>query len=241
MEVGLKKFLGEGGFGAFTSTFEDLHGLDQLEGLAAQDLMAQGMGYGAEGDWKGSCMSAIMKLMSSGLEGGTSFMEDYTYHMEPGREMVLGAHMLEVCPSIAVDKPAIEVHPLGIGNRKPPARLVFDGATGSAILVSLIDMGGRMRMIVNDCEAEAPLQNMPKLPVARVMWKPAPDLQTSAEAWILAGGAHHSVMSYALTAEHMRDFAEIAGIEFVHINKDTNVNQLREQLRWNDLAYKLGI
>lgn len=241
MEAGLKKFLVEKGFTAFTSTFEDLHGLDQLEGLAAQDMMLDGMGYGAEGDWKGSCMSRIMKLMATGLEGGTSFMEDYTYHMEPGREMVLGAHMLEVCPSIAADKPTIEVHPLGIGNRKPPARLVFDGAKGSAILVSLIDMGGRMRMIVNDCEAEAPLQNMPKLPVARVMWKPAPDLQRSAEAWILCGGAHHSVMSYALTAENMRDFAEMAGIEFVHINKDTDINQLREQLRWNDLAYKLGM
>lgn len=241
MEVGLRHFLNAGGFNAFTSTFQDLYGLDQLEGLAAQDLMLSGTGYGAEGDWKCACMSYIMKLMADGLSGGTSFMEDYTYHLDPGNEMILGAHMLEVCPSIAEGRPAIEVHPLGIGERNPPARLVFDGASGPAILVSLIDMGGRMRIVVNDCIAEPPLHDMPKLPVARVMWKPLPDLQKSAEAWILCGGAHHSVMSYALKAEHIRDFAEIAGIEFIHINDKLDLDQLRQQLRWNDIAYKLGI
>lgn len=239
LEAGLRKFLEAGNFSAFTSTFEDLHGLEQLEGLAAQNLMLDGYGYGAEGDWKTACLTTVMKQMAKGLSGGTSFMEDYTYHLEENRELVLGAHMLEVCPSIAKDKPQIEVHPLGIGNRKPPARLVFDGQAGPAILVSLIDMGGRMRLIVNDCQAVYPLQEMPNLPVARVMWRPEPDLKTSAQAWIMSGGAHHTVMSYSLNAQHMADFAEFTGIEFIHINSKTEITELKKELFWNDIAYKL--
>jgi L-arabinose isomerase len=240
IELGMTKFLEEGEFGAFTTTFEDLHGLKQLPGLAVQRLMARGYGFGGEGDWKTSALTRVMKVMASGLPGGTTFMEDYTYHLEKGNELILGAHMLEVCPSIAAGRPAIEVHPLGIGNRENPARMVFEGQEGDAILVSLIDMGGRMRMIVNDVKAKAPLKDMPKLPVARVMWEPMPNLRTSAEAWILAGGAHHTVMSYALTAEHMRDFAEMAGIEFLHINKDTDIIGFKKELLWNDMVWKFN-
>ncbi len=240
IELGMTKFLEEGNFGAFTTTFEDLHGLKQLPGLAVQRLMTKGYGFGAEGDWKTSALTRIMKVMATGLPGGTTFMEDYTYHLEKGQELILGAHMLEVCPSIAAQKPTIEVHHLGIGNREMPARMVFDGQEGDVALVSLIDMGGRMRLIVNDAKAVTPLKDMPKLPVARVMWKPMPDLKTSAEAWILAGGAHHTVMSYALNAEHMRDFAEMAGIEFIHINKDTNINDLKKELMWNDIVWKFN-
>lgn len=241
LEAGLRAFMEKGGFTAFTSTFEDLYGLEQLEGLAAQNMMLDGYGYGAEGDWKTACLSRVMKVMAEGLNGGTSFMEDYTYHLEPGREAILGAHMLEVCPSIADGRPSIEVHPLSIGNRKPPARLVFDGSTGSAILVSLVDMGGRMRLIVNDCQAVSPLEEMPLLPVARVMWQPQPNLQTSAEAWILCGGAHHTIMSYALNAGHLRDFAELIGLEFVHINQRTELQNLKKELQWNEIAYRLNI
>lgn len=239
LELAIRSFLENGRFGAFTTNFEDLHGLSQLPGLAAQLLMLDGYGFGGEGDWKTSALTRIMKSMSSGLDGGTSFMEDYTYHLPNGQEMILGAHMLEVCPSIAGNKPKIRVEHLGIGGKEPPARLTFDGASGDAICVSLIDMGGRMRMIVQDVEAVSPLKAMPKLPVAGVMWKPLPDLQTAAEAWILAGGAHHTVMSYALTAQNMRDFAEMMDIEFIHINKDTNINELKKELFWNDIAYKL--
>ncbi len=241
LESGLRRFMEEGHFSAFTSTFEDLHGLEQLEGLAAQNMMADGYGYGAEGDWKTACLSHVMKRMAEGKPGGTSFMEDYTYHLERGRELVLGAHMLEVCPSVASGRPAIEVHPLGIGNRQPPARLVFDGTEGDAVLASLIDMGGRMRLIVNDCQAVTPLKPMPKLPVARVMWKPMPDLQTSAEAWMLCGGAHHTVMSYALDAGHLRDYAEFIGLEFVHIRQNTDLQELKKELLWNEVAYRLNL
>lgn len=240
LELGMTKFLEEGEFGAFTNTFEDLHGLRQLPGLATQRLLAKGYGFGAEGDWKTSALTRIMKVMATGLPGGTAFMEDYTYHLEKGNELVLGAHMLEVCPSIAAGKPSIEVHHLGIGDREAPARMVFDGQEGDAILVSLIDMGGRMRFIVNDAKAVTPLKDMPKLPVARVMWKPMPDLKTSAEAWILAGGAHHTVMSYSLKAEHIRDFAEMVGVEFIHINKDTDIIELKKELMWNDLVWKFN-
>ena len=240
LEVGMAKFLEEGNFGAFITTFEDLYGLKQLPGLAVQRLMGEGYGFAGEGDWKTAAMTRIMKVMSEGLDGGTSFMEDYTYHLEDGKELILGAHMLEVCPSIASSKPTIEVHELGIGGKAAPARMVFDGGEGDAILVSLIDMGGRMRMIVNDVAAVKPLKKMPKLPVAGVMWEPMPNLQTSAEAWILAGGAHHSVMSYSLTAEHMRDFAEILGIEFIHINKKTDLVELKKELMWNDITWKLN-
>lgn len=240
-EVGIKKFLEKHSFNAFHTNFEDLQGLRQLPGLASQDLMRQGYGFGAEGDWKVAAMLRVMKSMSEGLDGGTVFMEDYTYHFEPGNEMLLGSHMLEVCPTCAAEKPKIQVHPLGIGNREDPARLVFKAQTGKGIVVTLVDMGDRLRMICNDVECKEQVNDMPKLPVAGVLWKPLPCLQTSAEAWIYAGGAHHSVLSYSLTADNMRDFAEIMGIEFVHINESTEINEFRKELFYNDVAYKLGM
>ncbi|ADL51009.1 L-arabinose isomerase [Clostridium cellulovorans] len=237
--IAIKKLLADEDSKAFTNTFQDLYGMKQLPGLASQELLGEGYGYGGEGDWKTSAMTRIMKVMAEGLEGGTAFMEDYTYHLEEGNELVLGAHMLEVCPTLAAGKPTIEVHELGIGDREAPARLVFNGGSGSAIQVSLIDMGGRFRLIVADVEAVAPLKDMPKLPVARVMWKPMPNLEVGAEAWILAGGAHHTVMSYSLTAEHMRDFADMMGIEFIHINKDTTIAKLQQELILSDMVWKL--
>jgi len=239
MEVALEEMLSEGGFGAYTDTFQDLQGLRQLPGLATQNLMKKGIGFGAEGDWKVAALGRIMKLMARGIPGGTAFMEDYSYHMDPANEGILGAHMLEVDPDIAADRPWIEVHPLGIGDREAPARLCFNTGDGDAIAVSLIDMGDRFRMIVNDVRACAPFENMPNLPVARVMWKPLPCLTTSAEAWILAGGAHHTVLSYQLDAEHMHDLCEILGIEFIHIGKDTTIEQLEKELFWNDMTWKL--
>ncbi|MEI8200053.1 MAG: L-arabinose isomerase [Eubacteriales bacterium] len=240
VEAALRKMFAEGGFGALTDTFQDLHGMEQLPGLAIQNMMADGFGFGGEGDWKTAALVRVMKQMALGLSGGTSFMEDYTYHFEPGNEYVLGAHMLEVCPSLASHKPRIEVHALGIGGKNDPARIVYDGAGGDAIIASLVDMGGRLRLIVNDVKAVEPLYAMPKLPVARVMWRPMPDISTGTEAWILSGGAHHNVMSYALTAEHMRDWAEMMSIEFVHINEKTTIPSLRQELRWNDIAWKLN-
>jgi len=240
VEAALRKMFAEGGFGALTDTFQDLHGMEQLPGLAIQNMMADGFGFGGEGDWKTAALVRVMKQMALGLSGGTSFMEDYTYHFEPGNEYVLGAHMLEVCPSLASGKPRIEVHALGIGGKNDPARIVYDGAGGDAIIASLVDMGGRLRLIVNDVKAVEPLHAMPKLPVARVMWRPMPDISTGTEAWILSGGAHHNVMSYALTAEHMRDWAEMMNIEFVHINEKTTIPSLRQELRWNDIAWKLN-
>lgn len=238
-ETALRMMFEEGGFGAMTDTFQDLHGMEQLPGLAIQNMMADGYGFGGEGDWKTAALVRVMKQMALGLTGGTSFMEDYTYHFEPGNEYVLGAHMLEVCPTLASHKPRIEVHALGIGGKNDPARIVYDGAGGDAILASLVDMGGRLRLIVNDVKAVEPLQKMPKLPVARVMWRPMPDISTGTEAWILAGGAHHNVMSYSLKAEHMRDWAEMMQIEFVHISEKTTIAALRQELLWNDLAWKL--
>ena len=239
-EIAIKKMLDRNGCKAFTNTFQDLYGMDQLPGLAAQHLMAQGYGFGAEGDWKVSAMTAILKKMGENENGASAFMEDYTYHLEKGREYSLGAHMLEVCPSIAADKPRIETHHLGIGmNKKDPARLVFEGKAGKGIVVSLIDMGGRMRMIVQDIEAVKPVMDMPNLPVARVMWRAMPDLTTGVECWITAGGAHHTVLSYDVTAEMMRDFANIMDIEFVHIDKDTTVDSLEDRLLVNDLVWKL--
>lgn len=238
LEIGIHRFLERGNFTAYTTNFEDLHGLEQLPGLASQQLMADGYGFGAEGDWKTAALTRVMKVMAEGLEGGTSFMEDYTYHLEKGSEMVLGAHMLEVCPTLAAEKPAIEVYELSIGGKKAPARLVFHGAAGPAIAVSLVEMGGRMRMIVSDVEAVVPPFEMPKLPVARVMWKPLPSLSVSAGAWLLAGGAHHTVFSYALTAGHMRDFARMTGLEFIHIGAHTDIAELEKELFWNDIAYK---
>ncbi len=240
VEIAMKRMLDAEGCGAFTNTFEDLHGMEQLPGLASQRLMEAGYGYGGEGDWKVSAMTHIMKQMSEGLEGGTAFMEDYTYDLTKGKELSLGAHMLEICPSVAAEKPRIEVHHLGIGGKESPARLVFDGHPGEAIVVSLIDMGGRLRLIVQDIEAVEPIYEMPNLPVARVMWKPMPDLLIGAECWILAGGAHHSVLSYTLTAQHMQDFAEIMGIEFVHINKETKVNEFKQMLFLQDIAWKIN-
>ena len=238
-EAALESFLEEGGFGAFTDTFQDLQELRQLMGLATQNLMGKGYGFGGEGDWKTAALDRVMKLMACGLPGGTAFMEDYSYHMDPENEGILGAHMLEVDPAIAADRPRIEVHPLGIGDREDQARLCFNTGDGDAIVATLVDMGDRFRMIVNDVKACSPFEDMPKLPTARVMWKPLPDLSTSAEAWILAGGAHHTVLSYALDAEHMRDFCEIMGVEFIHINKDTTIPQLQKELQWNDIVWRI--
>ena len=238
-EIAMKKMLDAEGCMAFTNTFQDLYGMKQLPGLASQHLMAQGYGYGGEGDWKVSAMTAIMKAMAEGLTGGTAFMEDYTYHLVKGQEYSLGAHMLEVCPSVAAGKAKIEVHPLGIGDREPPARLVFEGKAGPAIVVSLVDMGGRLRLICQDIECVKPIMDMPNLPVARVMWRAMPNLTTGVECWITAGGAHHTVLSYDVTAEQMKDWATMMDIEFVHITRDTTVEGLEQQLFLNDLAWKL--
>lgn len=239
VEAALKKIMEEGGYGAFTNTFEDLHGMEQLPGLASQRIMEAGYGYGGEGDWKVSAMTHILKQMAEGLKGGTAFMEDYTYDLTKGNELSLGAHMLEVCPTLAAGKPRIEVHPLGIGGKSDPARLVFEGHEGKAIVVSLVDMGGRLRLIVQDVVAVKPIYEMPNLPVARVMWKAMPDLKTGAECWILAGGAHHTVFSYDITAEQMQDWAEMMDIEFVHIKESTTVDSLKQQLFLQDIAWKL--
>lgn len=239
-EIAMKKMLDAEGCMAFSNTFQDLYGMEQLPGLASQHLMAQGYGYGGEGDWKVAAMTAIMKAMAEGKKGGTGFMEDYTYHLVEGEEYSLGAHMLEVCPSMAADKPRIETHHLGIGmNEKDPARLVFEGKAGSAIVVSLVDMGGRLRLICQDIECVKPIMEMPNLPVARVMWRALPDLETGIECWITAGGAHHTVLSYDVTAEQMKDWANMMDIEFVHINKDTTVAGLEKDLFLADLAWKL--
>lgn len=237
-EIAIKKMMDRNGCKAFTNTFQDLYGMDQLPGLAAQHLMSQGYGFGAEGDWKVSAMTSILKFM--GEKGESAFMEDYTYHLVKGSEYSLGAHMLEVCPSIAADKPRIETHHLGIGmNAKDPARLVFEGKAGKAIVVSLIDMGGRLRMIVQDIECVKPIMEMPNLPVARVMWKGLPSLEEGVECWVTAGGAHHTVLSYDVTAEMMRDFAKFMNIEYVHIGKDTTAEKLEEELLVKDLIWKL--
>lgn len=238
-EIAMRKILTREGANAFINNFQDLYGMDQLPGLASQNMMADGIGYGAEGDWKVGGMTAIMKQMAEGLDGGTVFMEDYTYDLEPGKEVSLGAHMLEVCPSIAAQRPRIEVHPLGIGDRQPPARLVFEGKPGKGIVVSLIDMGGRLRMIIQDIEVIKPILAMPNLPVARVMWKPAPDLLTGVKCWIQAGGAHHTVLSTAVTAEMMQDWAEMMQIECVHITANTTVEEFKKELFYNDIAWKL--
>ena len=238
IQLAMESFLEAEGSKAFTTNFEDLYGLDQLPGLACQDLMADGYGFGGEGDWKVAAMTHIMKEMARGINKGTSFMEDYTYDLTKGRELILGAHMLEVCPTVAENKPRIEVHPLGIGGKSDPARLVFSGKAGPAIVASLVDMGGRLRLIVNDIECVPPF-DMPNLPVAGVMWKPLPNLQISAEAWILAGAAHHSVLSFDLNATHLRDWAEMMEIEFVHINDQTTIEELKRDLFLADLAWKL--
>lgn len=238
-EIAIKELMDNEGCKAFSNTFQDLYGMKQLPGLASQHLMAQGYGYGGEGDWKVAAMTYILKAMSEGLDGGTAFMEDYTYNLTPGAEYSLGAHMLEVCPSVAAQRPCIEVHPLGIGDREAPARLVFEGHAGSAIVVSLVDMGGRLRLICQDIECVKPIMPMPNLPVARVMWRAMPNLTTGVEAWITAGGAHHTVLSYDVTAEQMMDWSRMMDIEFVHITKDTTIESLEHDLFISDLAWKL--
>jgi L-arabinose isomerase len=237
-ELGMRRFLEDGGFGAFTTTFEDLHGLKQLPGLACQRLMADGWGFGAEGDWKTAALVRLMKGMSAGRPGGVSFMEDYTYNLVKGKELVLGAHMLEVCPSISDGKPSLEVHPLGIGGKADPCRLVFEAGTGPAVAASLVDMGGRMRLIVNEIDLVGAPEPMPRLPVARAVWVPRPDFRRSAEAWILAGGAHHTSQSRAVTAAELEELAGMAGLEFVRIGHGTDVRALKNELRWNDAAYR---
>jgi L-arabinose isomerase len=238
IELGLKAFLEDGGFKGFSDTFEDLYGMKQLPGIAAQRLMQAGYGFAGEGDWKTAALVRAMKVMGSGLKGGNSFMEDYTYHFEPGNEMVLGAHMLEICASIADGKPACEIHPLGIGGKEDPVRLVFDVAGGDALNASLIDMGNRFRLLVNEVQAVKPKHKLPKLPVARVLWKPLPDMKTGCAAWIYAGGAHHTCFSQNLGSEHLQDLADIAGIECVQINRDTVLSRLKNELRWSESYYR---
>ena len=239
IELGLRAFLQEGGFHAFTDTFENLHGLKQLPGIAVQRLMAEGYGFGAEGDWKHAALVRSMKVMAHGLPGGTTFMEDYTYHFDPAGPGVLGSHMLEICPSIASGTPSCEVHPLGIGGKEDPVRLVFDSATGQAVNASVVDMGNRFRMGVNVVDVVDPPEEMPKLPTARALWRPQPDLATAAAAWIHAGGAHHTGFSLALSLEHLEDFAGMAGLELLAIEQETVLRQIRNELRWNDVAYQL--
>ena len=236
--MGLRLFLEHGDFKGFTDTFEDLHGMVQLPGLAVQRLMKDGYGFAGEGDWKTAALVRAMKVMAAGLNGGNSFMEDYTYHFEPRNEMVLGAHMLEICESIAAGKPCCEMHPLGIGGKADPVRLVFNAAAGPALNASVIDMGNRFRLLVNEVEAVLSPHDLPKLPVARVLWRPFPDMPTACTAWILAGGAHHTCFSQNLTAEHLEDFAEMAGIEFLRIDQNTNLYQFKNELRWNEVYFR---
>jgi len=240
IEIGLSHFLKDGNFKGFSDTFEDLHGMVQLPGIAAQRLMAKGYGFAGEGDWKTTALVRAMKVMGAGLKGGNSFMEDYTYHFDPANEMVLGSHMLEICPSIANGKPSCEVHALGIGGKADPVRLVFNSGAGAAINASVVDMGNRFRLLVNEVQAVEPVNALPELPVARVLWKPQPDMKTGCAAWIYAGGAHHTCYSQNLTAEHMEDFADMAGIEFVLIGKNTNLYQFKNELRWSDAYYQFG-
>jgi L-arabinose isomerase len=239
IELGLRSVLQDTGARAFTDTFEDLHGLKQLPGIAVQRLMADGYGFGAEGDWKTAALVRAVKVMSQGLPGGTSFMEDYTYHLKNGGQ-VLGAHMLEVCPSIGDQKPSVEIHPLSIGGKDDPVRLVFTAAPGNAVNTSIVDMGDRFRLIVNEVKVIRPEQPLPKLPVARALWIPEPNMKTAATTWIAAGGAHHTALSRAVTSEHLQNFAEMAGIEYLRIDKRTEVDSFLKEVRWNDLYYQLA-
>jgi len=240
IEVGLRTFLEAGGFRAFTDTFEDLGDLAQLPGIAVQRLMADGYGFGAEGDWKTALLVRAMKVMATGLPGGTSFMEDYTYHLVPDRPQVLGAHMLEVCPSIAAETPSCEIHPLSIGGRGDPVRLVFTASPGPAIVVGLLDLGERFRMVLNEVDVVCPPTDLPRLPVARALWEPRPSLKVAAEAWLLAGGPHHTSFSTALRREHLEDLAEMAGIELVTIGDATSVSDIKKELRWNHAYHQLA-
>ncbi|MEV4515982.1 L-arabinose isomerase [Dactylosporangium sp. NPDC049525] len=238
IELGLRAFLTAGGFKAFTTNFEDLGGLRQLPGLAVQRLMADGYGFGGEGDWKTSVLVRTLKAMAPG--GGTSFMEDYTYDLTPGSEVILGAHMLEVCPSIALDTPSCEIHPLGIGGREDPVRLVFDATPGPAVVLGLADLGERFRLVANEIDVVAPTAPLPKLPVARAVWKPRPDLSTSAESWLTAGGPHHTVLSFAVGTEELQDLAEMTGTELLVIDGDTTVRQFTKEVRWNQAYHRLA-
>jgi L-arabinose isomerase len=238
IELGLRSFLQKGGFRGFTTNFEDLHGLRQLPGLAVQRLMAEGYGFGAEGDWKTCALLRLMKVIGSGLPGGTSFMEDYTYHLNPAGSLVLGAHMLEVCESVASARPSLEIHPLGIGGREDPPRLVFTAHAGLALNASLIDLGNRFRLVANEVDVVPPPAPLPRLPVARAVWKCLPSFKTACGAWIRAGGAHHTAFSYPVTAEHLRDFAEISGVELALIDGDTRLAEFEKELRWNEAAYQ---
>ncbi len=240
MEVGMRNFLQAGNFKAFTTTFEDLHGMPQLPGLACQRLMRDGYGFGAEGDWKTSALVRAMKVMAEGLKGGVSFMEDYTYHFSASGDKVLGAHMLEICESIASNKPKLDILPLSIGGKADPVRLIFDANTGPAIGASIMDMGQRFRMVASVVDVVPTDEPLPKLPVARALWLPRPNLKVAAAAWIYAGGAHHTSFSYSVTAEHLQDFADMAGIEFLVIDENTKVQEFKEKLRWNDLYYHLN-
>jgi L-arabinose isomerase len=240
IEVGLRAFLEQSGASAFTDTFEDLHGLEQLPGLAAQRLMAEGYGFGAEGDWKTAALVRALKVMGTGLAGGTSFMEDYTYHLDPKDAKVLGAHMLEVCPTIARGKPTLEVHPLGIGGKADPARLVFTAASGPAVCAAVIDLGNRFRLVANAVDVVDPDAPLPRLPVARALWVPRPDLKVAAAAWIHAGSSHHTALSLAIGPEHLRDFADMAGVEFVLIDETTRLAEIQKELRWNEAYYLMA-
>ncbi|WP_309071554.1 L-arabinose isomerase [Arthrobacter sp.] len=239
-ELALKSFLEGGSFGAFTTTFEDLGGLRQLPGLAVQRLMAAGYGFGAEGDWKTAVLVRAAKVMGAGLPGGASLMEDYTYHLVPGEEKILGAHMLEICPTLTTSKPTLEVHPLGIGGKEDPVRLVFDTDPGDAVVVAMSDMRDRFRLTANAVEVVLPDAPLPNLPVARAVWKPQPDLATSAAAWLSAGAAHHTVMSTAVGLDVFEDFAEIAGTELLRIDSTTTLREFQRELRWNAAYYRLA-
>lgn len=238
IELGLKRFLEDGSFSAYTNTFEDLHGMRQLPGIGSQRMMAAGYGYGGEGDWKTSAMVHIMKVMASGMKGGNSFMEDYTYNFDPANPMVLGSHMLEICPTIAANQVKCEVHPLGIGGKEDPVRLVFNASSGPALNVSLVDLGNRFRLIVNEVEAIEVKEAFPKLPTARALWKPQPSMEIGLQAWILAGGAHHTVYSQNLTIEYLEDFAELFDLELVIIDKNTTIPGLKNELKLNEIYYK---
>jgi L-arabinose isomerase len=240
IELGLRQFLDAGGFTAFTTNFEDLGGLRQLPGIAVQRLMADGYGFGGEGDWKTAALLRIVKVMAQGREGGTSFMEDYTYHWGPGDPKILGAHMLEVCPTIAASRPTVEIHPLAIGNREDPVRLVFTARPGPAVVVGLADLGGRLRLTANEVDVIEPDEPLPALPVARAVWKPRPSLTTSAEAWLIAGAPHHTVLSAAIGADALVDFADMARTELLLIDADTTVRSFSQEVRWNDTFYRLA-
>jgi L-arabinose isomerase len=240
IEAGLRQFLTSGGFGAFTTNFEDLGGLRQLPGLAVQRLMADGYGFGGEGDWKTSALLATVKAMGRGTGHGTSFMEDYTYHFGPGEPKILGAHMLEVCPSIAGHRPSCEIHPLGIGGREDPVRLVFDAKTGPGVVIGLADLGDRFRFVANEIEVVAPDEPLESLPVARAVWKPSPSLSTSAESWLTAGGPHHTVLTQAVHAETLQDFAHMLHTELLLIDKDTTTAGFSDRIRWNQAYYRLA-